>query len=137
MYENISEKEIIEGRKVLLDGWFRDGKRPEPNLILVRAKGAKVWDHQGKEYIDCHSQVYVNTIGATHPKVARAVEEQIKKIVHTAYGWDNIPLLLLSSKLAQIAPGDINRVNYCLSGAMVVEGAMKIVLENYSIVNSN
>ncbi len=130
MYESISEKKIAAGRKAFLDGWFGEGKRPEPNLILVRAKGAKVWDHQGKEYIDCHSQVYVNTIGATHPKVTRVVEEQIKRIVHTAYGWDNIPLLLLSSKLAQIAPGDINRVSYCLSGSAAVEGAMKLALEN-------
>jgi len=113
-----------------MDGWFGDGKRPEPNLILVKAKGAKVWDHQGKEYIDCSSQVFVNNVGACHPKVTQAVEEQIKKITHTTCGWDNVPLLLLSSKLATIAPGDLNRVNYCLSGAMAVEGAMKIALEN-------
>jgi len=125
MHNNISEKQIADGRKALLDGWFGDGEGPDPNLILVRAKGAMVWNHERKEYIDYHSQVYVNTIGATHPKVTRAVEEQIKRIVHTACRWDDIPLLLLSSKLAQITPGDINRVNYCLPGGAAIEGAVR------------
>ena len=127
MYDTISKEEIASGRKALMGGWF-GGTRP--NLILVKAKGARNWDIEGNEYIDCTSQAFALSVGACHPRVIKAVEEQLKKITHTTYGLDNIPLLLLAGKLAEIAPGDLNRVSFCLSGAMANEGAMKIALQN-------
>ena len=127
MYDTISKEEIASGRKALMGGWFGEGR---PNLILVKAQGARNWDNEGNEYLDCTSQAFALGVGACHPMVIKAVEEQLKKITHTTYGLDNIPLLLLAGRLAEMAPGDLNRVNFCLSGSMAVEGAMKIALEN-------
>ena len=98
MFDEITLEEIKAGRKALLDGW---GNRP--NVILVKAQGAKVWDIEGKEYIDCTSQAWVNNIGACHPEVIEAVKEQIEKLCHAWYSWDTIPLLLFCRKLAKIA----------------------------------
>ena len=127
MYDTISEKEIAAGRKALMGGWE---SKARPNIIFIKAKGAKIWDKDGKEYIDCTSQAFALGVGACHPKVIKAAEEQLRSITHTTYGFDNIPLLLLSGKIASLAPGNLNRVNFCLSGGMAAEGAMKIALEN-------
>ena len=57
MFDEITPEEIKAGRKALLDGW---GNRS--NVILVKAQGAKVWDIEGKGYIDCTSQAWVNNV---------------------------------------------------------------------------
>ncbi len=125
MFDKITSDEILLGRKALLDGW---GGRP--GIIVTRAKGAKLWDSEGKEYIDCTSQAFSLNIGANHPKVIEAVKKQLGKATHIAYHLDSVPLLLLTRKLAQIAPGDLNRVNFCLEGSLASESAMKIAMKN-------
>lgn len=125
MYESIKESEIKLGRKALLDGW---GLRS--NIVIKKARGARMWDIYNKEYIICESQAFALSIGAQHPRVVDAVKKQIENLSHTAYNFDNIPLLLLSQKLAELAPGNLNKVNYCLEGSLAVEGAMKLAGKN-------
>jgi 4-aminobutyrate aminotransferase-like enzyme len=125
MFDEIAYDEILEGRKALLDGW---GGRP--GIIITRAKGARLWDSQGKEYIDCTSQAFSLNIGANHPRVIEEVRKQLKKATHIAYHLDSVPLLSLTRKLAQIAPGDLNRVNFCLEGSLASESAMKLAMKN-------
>jgi len=125
MYDKITEQEIRDGRRTYLDGF---GIRT--NLIITKAKGAKLWDHKGKEYIECNSQASVLNIGSCHPRIVKVVEEQIKRTCHINVPFDTIPLLLLCKKLAEIAPGNLNRVNFSLSGSTAVEGALKIALKN-------
>jgi 4-aminobutyrate aminotransferase-like enzyme len=125
MYDKLVSTQIEEGRNALLDGW---GARP--NLVMSRAKGAKMWDIDGKEYIVCESQAFALSIGAQHPKVVARVKEQVDKLSHTSYSFDNIPMLLLSQKLTKLAPGDLKKVNFCLEGSLAVEGAMKLAIKN-------
>ena len=125
MLDNLTSEEVLSGRRALLDGW--DGR---PNIIVTRAKGAKLWDSEGKEYIDCTSQAFSLTIGANHPRIIEAVKKQLEKVTHIAYHLDSVPLLLLSRKLAQIAPANLNRVNFCLEGSLAVESAMKLAMKN-------
>jgi len=125
MFATITAAQIKAGRRALLDGWG-----PRPNVLMVKAKGARMWDSNDKEYIACESQAFALSIGALHPMVVEAVREQAGRISHTAYGWDNIPMLLLSQKLAKLAPGNLNKVNYCLEGSLAVEGAMKLAIKN-------
>ena len=125
MYDRISESEISAGRKVLMGGW---GGRP--NLIVTRIEGAKFWDDQGREYIDCTSQAFSLNLGALHPKVIEAAKQQMERMTHILYHLDSIPLLLLSKKIAEIAPGDLNRVSFCLEGSMASEMAMKLAMKN-------
>lgn len=125
MYDTITDAQIEAGRNALLDGWG-----PRANMVITRAEGAKLWDIHGKEYITCESQAFVLNIGSQHPKVIASVKEQVNKISHVAYNLDSIPLLLLSQKLAELAPGDLKKVNFCLEGSLAVEGAMKLAIKN-------
>ncbi len=126
MEDRLDSTQIEKGRRALLDGWGR----PRLNIVMTRAKGAKMWDMDGKEYITCESQAFVLSVGAQHPKVVARVKEQMDKISHTSYSFDNIPLLLLSEKLTRLAPGDLKKVNFCLEGSLAVEGAMKLAIKN-------
>lgn len=125
MYGQLGSSQIEEGRNALLDGWG-----PRPNLVIVRSKGAKMWDMDGNEYIACESQAFALSIGAQHPKVVARVKEQVDELSHTSYSFDNIPMLLLSRKLTKLAPGDLKKVNFCLEGSLAVEGAMKLAVKN-------
>lgn len=121
----ISMQNIKEGRKALMGG-----DKERSGLIITGGKGARIWDHQGKEYIDCTSQAYCLNVGAQHPKIVEAAKNQVEKLSHAAYFHDSIPLLMLSKKMAEIAPSDLNKVNYCLEGSLAVEGAMKLAMLN-------
>jgi len=108
-----------------MGGW---GGRP--NLIVTRLKGAKFWDDQGREYIDCTSQAFSLNLGALHPRVVEAAKRQMETMTHVLYHLDSVPLLLLSKRIAEIAPGDLNRVSFCLEGSMASEMAMKLAMKN-------
>lgn len=125
MFDKITSEEVKAGRKALLEGW---GDRP--NVIIAKAKGAKFWDIDGNEYIDCTSQAWSNNIGASHPRIVEGVKEAIEKISHVWYSFDSIPLLLLCKKMAEIAPGNLNKVDFCLEGSLAVESAMKLAMKN-------
>ena len=125
MGDKINPEEVASGRRALLDGW---GGRAD--IIITKTRGAKLWDIEGKEYIDCSSQAFCLSIGANHPRVVEAVREQLEKATHVAYHLDTLPLLRLTKKLTEIAPGDLNRVNFCLEGSLAVESAMKLAQKN-------
>ncbi len=120
---------LDRGRRALLRGWSTTATR-EPNLLLMRAKGTRIWDSEGREYIDCTSQAWSNNIGAGHPKVLAAAEAQAREIAHARSNYDTIPLLLFSARITHLAPAGLNRVGYCLHGSLAVEMALKIAVKN-------
>ena len=126
MYQNVSESDLNAGRKALLSGSVGAAV---PKLF-ARARGAKYWTADGAEFIDCTSQAWSLGVGACHPTVIEAVRAQLDYFTHVRTNFDTVPKLLLSKKLAQIAPGDLNRVTYSLHGTTAVEGAMKLALRN-------
>ena len=126
MYQNVSESDLNAGRKALLSGSVGAAV---PKLF-ARARGAKYWTADGAEFIDCTSQAWSLGVGACHPTVIEAVKAQLDYFTHVRTNFDTVPKLLLSKKLAQIAPGDLTRVTYCLHGTTAVEGAMKLALRN-------
>lgn len=127
MYEKTTPEEIEAGRRALLSGSV-GGELP---LMVAKARGASLWDHTGKEYIDCTSQAWTLIVGACHPKVIAAVREQLDYFTHVRTSFETLPKLLLSKKLAELAPGDLNRVTYSLHGSTAIEGAMKLALRHY------
>jgi 4-aminobutyrate aminotransferase-like enzyme len=99
-------------------------------ITLVRARGALVWDDQGREYLDCTSQAWSNNLGANDPRVVEAAIAQIREITHARPNFNTPPLLALTAKLREIAPGDLKRVGYCLHGSLAVEMALKLAFKN-------
>ncbi len=123
-----TEEELEEGRRALIRGWS-SGIEPDRD-IFVRAKGALIWDSNGKEYIDCTSQAWSNNIGATDDRILDAAWAQMQNLTHLRSNYDSLPLLLLSKELAKSAPGKLKRVGYCLHGSLAVEMAVKIAYKN-------
>jgi 4-aminobutyrate aminotransferase/(S)-3-amino-2-methylpropionate transaminase len=103
----------------------------DPNkLTLVRAKGSRVWDDSGREYLDFTAQAWSNNLGANDPRVVEAAIAQLREITHARPNFNTVPLLELTAKLRAIAPGDLHRIGYCLHGSLAVEMAMKVALKN-------
>lgn len=98
-------------------------KRP---VTLVRGKGSKVWDSDGKEYIDCSCGYGVALLGHCHPKVVEAIRRQ-SEILLTCHGsFYNDAREECLSKLAKIKPEGTDKVFLSNSGAECVEAALKI-----------
>ncbi len=72
----MNEQDIIRNENILMANVF--AKRP---LVLVKGKGALVWDINGKEYVDCTASYGVALLGHSHPKVVDAVCKQAEKLI--------------------------------------------------------
>ena len=93
-------------------------------VVLKKGQGARVWDVDGKEYIDCVAGIAVNNLGHCHPKVVAAIQEQAATLMHTSnlYYTDLQPAL--AKKLTQISGMD--RAFFANSGAEAMEAALKL-----------
>ncbi len=96
-------------------------------IVVARALGAKIWGHDGREYLDLLAGMGVANIGHSHPAVVRAIEEQIHSYLHVAVYGEMVqqPQVALARRLAELAPGDLSVVYFANSGAEAVEGALK------------
>jgi acetylornithine/LysW-gamma-L-lysine aminotransferase len=98
---------------------------PRRDVVLVRGKGAKLYDDQGREYIDCASNVGVSNIGHGNEEVAKAIYEQYLTLGN-CYGMFYNPVRArLAEKLVSLSPPKLRRVFFCNSGTEAVEGALK------------
>jgi 4-aminobutyrate aminotransferase-like enzyme len=122
-----TSEDLAAGREALIRGWSTG---VEPEMVLVRARDALVWDAQGNEYIDCTAQAWSNNVGASDPRVVEAALAQAREITHVRSNYDSVPLLLLAKRLTELAPGNLKRVGFCLHGSLAVEMAMKIAMKN-------
>jgi 4-aminobutyrate aminotransferase-like enzyme len=99
------------------------------DILFVKGKGSKLYDSEGKEYIDCFGGVAVINIGHCHPKVIDAIEKQLKNLTHlsTLYYTEAMPRLAKS--LSEIAPMDgknIKKSFFCNSGTEANEHAVTL-----------
>ena len=98
---------------------------PRRDVVLVRGKGARLYDDQGREYIDCASNVGVSNIGHGNEEVAKAIYEQYLTLGN-CYGMFYNPVRArLAEKLVTLSPPKLKRVFFCNSGTEAVEGALK------------
>ncbi|NKQ58773.1 acetylornithine transaminase [Amycolatopsis sp. K13G38] len=98
-----------------------------PQLTLVRGEGARVWDADGKEYIDLLGGIAVNALGHAHPEIVRAVTEQISTLGHTSNLYINPVAVELAEALLDVAGLSGNaKVLFSNSGAEANEAAIKI-----------
>ncbi|MFG2787752.1 acetylornithine transaminase [Streptomyces sp. NPDC048419] len=96
-----------------------------PLLPLVRGEGTKVWDADGKEYLDFVGGIAVNALGHAHPAIVAAVSGQIASLGHISNFFMADPTLTLAERLLQLF-GREGRVFFCNSGAEANEAAFKI-----------
>jgi acetylornithine/LysW-gamma-L-lysine aminotransferase len=98
---------------------------PRRNIVLVRGKAAKLYDEEGREYLDCASNVGVSNIGHGDESVAKAIYEQYLRLGNCYAMFYNPVRARLAEKLVSLAPNRLKKVFFCNSGAEAVEGAIK------------
>ncbi|MEW9208102.1 aspartate aminotransferase family protein [Citrobacter werkmanii] len=105
------------------DEWMMPVYAPAP-FIPVRGEGSRLWDQQGKEYIDFAGGIAVNALGHAHPALREVLNDQASKFWHTGNGYTNEPVLRLAKKLIDATFAE--RVFFCNSGAEANEAALKL-----------
>ena len=111
---------------ISLEDSHTSGAYPKRPIALVRGQGARVWDADGREYIDCIAGHGVASLGHCHPTVTAAIQEQAELLVTCSETLYNDQRAALLAELAAHVPGDLSRAFLCNSGAEAVEGAIKI-----------
>lgn len=101
------------------------GVYPKRPLTLVRGSGARVWDADGREYIDCAGGQGAANLGHAHPAIVRAVSEQASKLISCPEIFYNDQRALLLDRLIAVAPRGLERAFLCSSGTEAVEAALK------------
>ena len=94
------------------------------SVIPVRGEGSRVWDQQGKEFIDFAGGIAVNCLGHCHPALVGALKEQGEKIWHLSNVMTNEPALRLAKKMVDATFGE--KVYFANSGAEANEAALKL-----------
>lgn len=103
-------------------------------FVPVKGKGSRVWDQQGKEYIDFSGGIAVTALGHCHPALVAALKQQGETLWHTSNVFTNEPALRLATKLINATFAD--RVFFANSGAEANEAAFKLA-RHYAIVRHN
>ncbi|MCK7459697.1 aspartate aminotransferase family protein [Idiomarina aminovorans] len=106
---------------------FNDVMVPNYNpasMLPVKGEGARVWDQDGREYVDFAGGIAVNCLGHCHPAMVSALQEQSQKLWHLSNVFTNEPAIRLAEKLTAATFAD--RVYYANSGAEANEAALKL-----------
>ena len=103
--------------------YYAQTVRRQP-VVIVRGEGTKVWDADGKEYLDFVAGWAVNQLGHSHPVITQAVSEQAGTLIQTSNQFYTVPQLRLAETLIENSCLDL--VFFCNSGAEANEGALKL-----------
>jgi acetylornithine/N-succinyldiaminopimelate aminotransferase len=101
---------------------FMPNRRPP--MVIERGQGSRVWDVEGREYLDLIAGIAVVSLGHSSPVVQRALAEQSARLIHISNLYYSIPQLELAQLLIDHSPFD--KVFFCNSGAEANEAALKL-----------
>lgn len=104
---------------------YEIGVYPMRDVVLVKGKGAHVWDDQGNEYIDMASGISVANVGNANDKVVEAISKQAATLITCANTFYNDTKALFLNKLFAIAPPNLKKAFLTNSGTEAVEAAFK------------
>ncbi|MFZ1730466.1 MAG: aspartate aminotransferase family protein [Bacteroidota bacterium] len=93
-------------------------------IAFSHGKGARIWDVEGKEYVDALAGIAVNSLGHCHPAVVEAITAQAGKLMHISNYFVSEPQVQLAKLLVEIS--GLDRVFFANSGTESIEGAFKI-----------
>jgi len=98
-------------------------------LVLERAEGCRVWDVDGREYLDAVSGTNGPAlVGHNHPRVREAIVAQLDRIADHFYVYDSPPVVELAGRLAGIAPAGLDKTIFCPGGGDGIEAAVKLAM---------
>lgn len=92
-------------------------------MQLVKGEMQYLYDHTGKQYLDCFAGVSVVNCGHCHPEITKAVCDQVMTLQHTCTIYLTENIVNLAQRLSQITPGRLQKTFFCSSGTEANEGA--------------
>ncbi len=93
-------------------------------LALVRGEGMHVWDDAGRQYLDGFGGILTVSVGHSNPRVVEAIAQQVKTLAHASTPHANPQPSALAERLAQIAPGNLQKSFFTSSGTEANETAI-------------
>ena len=95
-------------------------------IQLIKAKGSRVWDEQGQEYLDAIGGIVSISVGHNHPKIVEEMKSMLESnaIQHTTHLYLSSYMVELAEKLAALAPGDLKQCYLTNSGSEANEMAV-------------
>ncbi|MEX2016712.1 MAG: adenosylmethionine--8-amino-7-oxononanoate transaminase [Candidatus Hydrogenedentales bacterium] len=102
----------------------------EPYICFERGEGVYLYDREGRPVLDGIASWWCASLGHGHPRVVTAIQEQAAVLQHSILGNQSHPRAVeLAARLAELAPGDCNRVYFAADGASATEAALKMALQ--------
>jgi len=109
---------------------YREG--PDP-LVIVGAAGSRLFDADGRGYLDGNASWWSSTLGHAHPRLLAALRRQADALGHTALaGIAHAPAAELAEALCRVAPPGLEHVFYSDDGSTAVEVALKLALQYWA-----
>ncbi len=119
-----TEAELVETAQKYLYPNYR-----QPPLVMARGQGSVLWDASGKRYLDLYAGIAVSTLGHGHDKLASAIAEQAKKVIHLSNYYYNEPNILLAKRLCEKT--GMARAFFCNSGTEAMEAMLKLARRHF------
>jgi adenosylmethionine-8-amino-7-oxononanoate aminotransferase len=110
---------------------FADAEVP----VIVRGEGPYVYDQHGKKYLDGLSGLFVSQVGHGRTEIAEAAARQMSQLAYfPLWSYAHPKAIELATRLADLAPGDLNRVFFTTSGSEAVESAWKLAKQYFKLI---
>src|SRR3972149_1248515 len=93
-------------------------------VVMVRGEGMKVWEADGREYLDFFSGILTTAVGHCHPEIVARVQEQLTTLGHTSTLYLTEAQVEMARRLAEIAPGRLQQSFFTNSGTEAIETAI-------------
>lgn len=105
------------------DSFAREGPK-----VIVRGEGCWLWDESGERYLDAVGGLWCTNIGLGREDMAEAIADQARKLAFSSTFVDlsNAPAARLAGRLADLAPGDLNRVHFTTGGSTAIDSAYRL-----------
>ena len=117
-------------RRHSLHPWTNFGPfEKEGALVIARGQGCHLWDAEGRQYLDAVGGLWCTNIGLGRREMAEAIAAQAERLAfsNTFVDMTNESTALLAAKIAELAPGDLNRVHFTTGGSTAVDTAVRMV----------
>lgn len=102
--------------------------------VIVRGDGARIWDDDGREYLDGLAGLFVVQVGHGRKELAEAAAKQASELAFfPIWSYAHPPAIELAERLANLAPGDLNRVFFTNGGGDAVESAWKLAKQFFKL----
>jgi len=113
--------------------WLHFAQVPsEGPIIIDRGEGCYVWDSDGNRYLDSLAGLFVSAIGHGRSELATAASKQAEQMAYfPIWGMAHRPAADLAAKLAELSPGDMDRVFFTSGGSEAVESAWKLARQYF------